>query len=144
MGVRLKNPNGPFPPGGYSFSDPHTGMFFDGEGVDLHSQSLRVVEHRKANPKIYNPDKPEHFELARIQDEILIQVCARQPSWCIDDSFPDRPYPYTEPPAKKEVVRIQGRKCIRCGSGDFEPVRCKTCGGSRISGYRCLSCGLEN
>lgn len=143
MGVRLKNPNGPFPPQGYTFDDPHTAMHFDGDGVDLHSQSLRVAEHRRANPKVYNPDKPEHFDLTAIKQEIVVQVCARQPTHCEDDARPGQPYPAQPEPAQLEIVRHQGKVCKKCGSSEFTPIRCRTCGGARIKGYKCVSCGLE-
>jgi hypothetical protein len=143
MGVRLKKPNGEFPPGGSTFSDPHTGMLFPGDGVDLHTQSLKVADHRRANPRIYSPDKEIHFDHKAIQGEILIQMCARNPQWCEDDARPGEAYPFVPAEPSKEIVRKQGKKCVKCGGFDFEPVYCRSCGGRKIASYKCLTCGLD-
>lgn len=143
MGVRLKNPNSHFPPGGYTFDDPHTAMHFPGEGVDLHSQALKVIEHRKANPHIYKPEDTLQIDLEEVKRQIVIQVCARQPSYCVDEAHPDRPYPHVDPTPKKEVKTFQGKKCAKCGAGEFEPVYCRSCGGSRVQSWKCANCGFD-
>lgn len=143
MGVRLKNPNGSYPPGGFVFSDPHTAMQFTDEGADLHSQALKVAEHRRANPHIYKPTDTNKFDPEEIKKEIVIQVCARQPTYCEDEANPGQPYPLPPSKAQIEIVRHQGRVCVKCGSGDFTPVRCSPCGGNRISGWKCVQCGFQ-
>lgn len=143
MPVRLKSPNAGYPPGEFSFSDPHTGMQFNDPAADLNHQVKLVIEHRKGNPKIYQPEKADNFDPKIVETEIIIQVCARNPSLCEDDAFPGQPYP--RPPAPPEptpVFRQAGKVCAKCGSQDFEVQYCKTCGGGKINGYKCLSCGL--
>lgn len=143
MGVRLRNPNGAFPPGGFAFSDPHTAMQFPDDKADLHTIALQVSEHRKSNPNIYKPSDTIKFDVEAIKKEVLIQVCSRQPSFCEDEAAPGAPYP---PPPQKptlEIVRQQGRFCPKCQSSDFTPIRCSTCGGNRISGWKCVQCGYQ-
>lgn len=144
MGVRLKNPNGPYPPQGYIFSDPHTAMQFTDEGIDLHSQALKVIEHRKANPNIYKESDAIRFDVEEVKKEIVIQVCSRQPSYCEDESRPGVPYPAPPEPAQHEIHRQQGKTCVKCGGSEFTAIMCRTCGGSRVQSYKCNKCGFDN
>ncbi len=143
MGLRLRNPNGAFPAGGYTFSDPHTAMQFPDEKIDLHNQALKVIEHRKANPHIYKPEDTIKFDPGEVQKEILIQVCSRVPAVCEDESTPGAPYPPQPQKAQLEINRQQGRVCPRCKSDEFTPIRCSSCGGNRISGWKCVGCGYQ-
>lgn len=145
MPVRLRNPNNGFPAGGFVFHDPHTGMKFDGDNVDLNHQAKLVAEHRKGNPRIYKPDEPKHFDHAAISQEIIVQLCANAPQYCEDEARPGEPYPFVPsepPPDPANIVRIQGKKCPKCQGQDFEAQYCKTCAGRRITGHRCVACGL--
>ncbi len=141
MGVRLRNPNGPFPPQGFIFSDPHTAMQFMNEKADLNAQVIAIVEHRKANPNIYKPENTIAFDPESVKREILIQVCSRQPTFCEDEATPGAPYPPAPGKPEIEINRQQGRYCPKCKSADFSPVRCSSCGGNRISGWKCVQCG---
>ena len=144
MGVRLRNPNGSYPPQAFTFSDPHTAMRFDDEKADLQTQAERVRVHRQANPEIYKPENAIAFDLEAIKGEIVIQVCSRQPSYCEDEAKPGQPYPPTEKAAKPEPYRQQGKVCAKCGCGEFTPIYCRTCGGQRIQSYKCHACGFDN
>lgn len=119
-------------------------MKFDDDKADLHTQALRVREHRQANPAIYKPENTIAFNVEAIKGEIVIQVCSRQPSYCEDDARPGQPYPPTEKPAKSEPYRQQGKTCGKCGGQDFTPIYCASCGGRRISSYKCNTCGYDN
>lgn len=144
MPVRLKSPNSGYPKGGWRFSEPHTGKLFDGEFSDLNHLTKEVIVHRQGNPEIYKPEDTINFNPAAVLQEIVVQLCASQPTICEDDARPGLPYPAPPEPERVEVRQFPGKACPKCGSNDFTPIRCATCGGGRISGWKCVGCGLES
>lgn len=144
MPVRLRNQH-EYPPGGYVFSDPHTGQRFDTPNVDLNFIVKQIQEHRRANPKIYPESDATKFDPAAITQEVIIQICADKPQACEDSDHPGRAYPYVPPEPPKPPVpvhREQGLECPRCHGQNFELQFCVTCGGRRVTGKKCLGCGF--
>jgi hypothetical protein len=136
MPLRFKNPRGPFPSGGYPFTDPKTGMKFDGMSADVLLQSRNVFKHRSANPKLW-PNGT--FTIASISQEIIEFTCRRLPGWCEDSEQPNQT---VKAMIKRPAIKVPaGKVCQRCGSNNLIPTWCKTCGGSKLTGWHCNNCG---
>lgn len=135
MALRFTNPRGSFPPGGFEFVDPKTGMRFDGMSADLTLQAQNVAKHRRANPRIY----PSVIDVAAIVQEITNYTCARLPHLCQDS---DQPFQTVKALIKRPAVKIPaGKKCLQCSSDNLDPVWCRSCAGSKLTGYKCNNCG---
>lgn len=125
--------DGPFPPGGWKFVDPRTGMKFDGMSVTFREQAKKIISHRLANPNVYLPKELQYTTLANVEDELDAYTCSRlgnNSRYCIS-AGPRIPTPIPLP-----------KVCPKCNTA-MEPILCKTCGGRRIKGYHCPKCGAE-
>lgn len=137
--LTLKNSSSSqFPPGGYPFIDPKTGMKFNGWEGSPQMIAVKVAEHRRGNPTFY-PDGAGQDTNGIIQ-EIFAQKMKSMP-WLFVGQPDQGPQPYPSEPAS-QAVTILGDKC-GCGSTEYEPIYCPTCSGKRITGYKCKSCGRQ-
>jgi len=145
MPVQLRNPREGFPRDGFRLSDPHTAKLFEDPYSDMNTLVKQVIEHRRGNPNIYPESNAAAFDSKAVELEILIQFCADKPQYCEDSARPGQPYPPVPDPAAVRATVVsqpEGKKCLKCGGSDFEPVICMSCGGRR-TGYKCIKCGLE-
>ena len=136
MSLQLKNPNAGFPPGGFPFQDPKTGMIFNGYEGNAEMIAVKVSAHRQANQKLY----PEGGgDVGGIVQEIFSQKNAQMP-WLFSGG-PDDP---GMPPTAQVSASAggPGGSCV-CGATETDPIYCPTCGGQRITGYKCRACGAE-
>ncbi len=134
--LRLKNATASqFPQGGWPFTDPRTGMKFNGwEGSPM-MQAVKIAAHRGANPSKW-PDGTGQ-DLNSIVQELYAQKFSVMP-WLFLGQ-PDKDPSYPSNPA---TVLVNGEKCS-CGNTQFTPIYCATCSGKRITGYKCSGCGKQ-
>ncbi len=133
----LKNPNrDQFPPGGFPYVDPKTGMRFSGFDGTVHHIAQQVSNHRRANPNLYPVGEHHWFDLNYIVQQIYEQKAGVQP-WLFV-GFPDQTPSATHIPQKTPEMGY----CI-CGGSEVEEILCSTCGGRRVTGYKCKSCGKK-
>ncbi len=126
-----------FPPfGGWSFVDGKTGQRFNGWEGDQFAIARKVIEHRKANPKIYEPGT--EGDVNSVVQQIFQQKHAQAP-WLFRGE-PDQGSGAYPSATQTQEQTIRGERCT-CGSVEYEPVYCKTCSGKRIVGTKCKSCG---
>jgi hypothetical protein len=132
--LKLKTPNSGFPPGGWAFKDPRTGMSFNGMEATLDQQELKIIKHRLANPKVYSQSDINFFDRQYVRQEIFQQLQSRSPGLFVG--------------YEGELVRAvqfsaepqPSGKCS-CGSEMFEPQYCPTCSGRKVIGFKCTDCG---
>lgn len=119
-----------FAPSGFPFIDPKTGFKADAYERSFDGAIALLIEHRKANPRVYPPSEPQHFSPALVKQEILRSLVDKAPQI------------FAEAPAPTAVRASTGvpESCI-CGSTEFKPHYCVTCGGGRIDGHQCVKCG---
>ncbi len=138
MSLVLKNATASqFPPQGWPFTDPRTGMKFNGWEGSPPMQAVKIAAHRRANPHKW-PDG-EGQDTNGIVQELYAQKFASMPWLFVGQPDKDPTY---RPNREATSVTISGEKCS-CGATEFKPVYCKTCSGKRITGYTCASCGKE-
>ncbi len=126
-----------FPPfGGWSFVDGKTGQRFNGWEGDQFAIARKVIEHRKANPKIYEPGT--EGDVNSVVQQIFQQKHAQAP-WLFRGNPDQGPGAYPSQPAARETI-VKGAACS-CGCTEFIAEYCKTCSGARIVGRKCKSCG---
>lgn len=134
--MKLIRTTGSFPPGGYEFKDPRTGMTFNGHEANFQQQISNIIRHRQGNPKIYPPGEVGFMDRVNIANELSEFNCARlknDPAYCMDGKIRV---------AAKDVGDTVGKPCPKCG----EPLReklCSTCLGRRVIGLICLKCDTE-
>lgn len=119
--------------GGYPFTDPRTGMKFDGLSANLKNQAAKVVLHRKANPAIYPPSDARYLKTDLVAQEIQDQICARRPDICRPGN--------TRPVATRLAVAVTPNACPKC-NGPLVEKMCPTCSGRRVVGWYCNTCKL--
>ena len=123
-----------WPPGGFPFTDPRTGMKFDAMSGNIDHKVQQVQQHRRANPSVYpngegmNPDA--------IRQEIVDFMCAKNISLCMEGSVAP-----TVRPGNPAAI-VQTVNCPSCGKLDATPNFCVTCGGNKVRSWSC-SCGTE-
>jgi hypothetical protein len=134
MSLQLKNATASqFPPSGWPFSDPKTGMKFNGWEGTPQMQAVKIAAHRRANPKFY-PDGAGQDSNAIIQE--LYQQKFSSAPWL----FVGQPDKDPAQGQSQGATIIIGEKCS-CGSTEWIPEYCKTCSGRRVIGRKCASCG---
>ena len=121
-----------WPPGGYPFQDPRTGMKFDAMAGNIDHKVAQVRQHRLANPTAYpngertNPDA--------VRQEIVDYICGKNPALCMEGFVPPTPNP------SNPAAIVQTVNCPKCGLLDAKPTICPTCSGTRVKYWTC-SCG---
>lgn len=137
MNLQLKQPNGPFPAGGWPFSDKRTNRAFNGMDYTLDMLVMAVIDHRKRNPNLYPPEQPEPFNRDLVMQEILRQKQTTNPELFV--GFVGNG---TNGVPVNVAVSIGAPKFpCTCGKNDWEPTFCPTCSGRRVTGYTCKACG---
>lgn len=135
MSFKLKTRHGAFPPKGFYFKDPKTGMeFVDGDFNDV---VRRVIAHRRANPRLYPSEQFQFLNFDSVSAELDSFTCSRlgnSPKWCESGE------PLTLEPAPGSPVVEMSKPCYKCGHGLGYEIICPTCMGRKISGYICASC----
>ncbi len=137
MNYALKNPAMQFPPGGFGFVDPRTKRVFNGWEGTAPMQAVKIIEHRRGNPKIYPPEEGQWFDQKSVTIEVLAQKFKEMPHLFLGQPDKDPSYP-SQPVARETIVK--GAACS-CGCTEFIAEYCKTCSGARIVGRKCKSCG---
>lgn len=134
MSFKLRSRTGAFPPGGFQFKDPRTGLKFEhGDFKDVVSQ---IIKHRQANPRIYPKDFPESFDFNTVSNILDSYTCDRlknSPKWCIS--------------GEPEPVDVSGLElmllpspCYKCHCNQGYEIICKSCAGRRRTGFYCRDC----
>jgi len=139
MNYSLKNPAQQFPPNGFPFTDPRTGMRFGGMEGTPQFQATRIIAHRQANPKLYPATEAHWFDQRSVENEVLAEKFKAMP-WLFKGQ-PDQQPLLPGQQSKVEQV-IVGDKCS-CGSTQYTARFCSTCSGRKVIGKKCLSCGKE-
>lgn len=131
--MRLIRRTGAMLPGGYPYTDPKTGMKFDGfDAGGFGDQVLRIIRHRMANKARYPATEPQFLDEAFVANQVDEYQCLRlgnDPRYCQDESQPGINLPAVTADSK-----------CQCG-GALLPRYCPTCKGQRIIGYICGVCG---
>ena len=133
MSLQLKNPNDQFPPGGFGFTDPKTGLRFNGYEGTVEMTANKVADHRRANPNLYDA---RQISIEGIKQEILAQKYAEMP-WLFVGYKGHAP---TMPSVRATPEMPDLGRCI-CGCSEIEPIYCSVCSGRRITGFKCKACG---
>ncbi len=129
MKLVLKRPTEMYPAGqGFGFVEPKTGMRFNGLHSNPQGTALKIIDHRRANPKLFTD--ASDFDVENTVQQIYQQKLQTMPELFIGfGGEPTQMFP-------------DASKC-NCGGKESTPVYCKSCGGHRIVAYKCSSCGLE-
>ena len=134
MNFKLKVRNGPFPPRGYPYTDPRTGMKFEhGDFKDVVGQ---IIKHRQANPRFYPKSEPIYFDFGSVSNELDDATCSRlnnNPKWCESGD----PIPISTDGLE---LMLMPNKCQRCGCSQGYQYLCPTCSGRRVLYYICRDC----
>ena len=131
MSYKLKYRTSDFPPGGWSFTDPKTGMKL-GDG-DFKDVVAAIIKHRQANPKLYPKDNLESFDFATVANQLDAATCARLKNssrWCESGE----PLPVI---VDGLLLMIMPNKCPKCGCVEGYEIICKSCSGRRRTGFYC-------
>jgi len=135
MSYKLKSRTGAFPPAGFPFTDPKTGMkFTDGDFNDV---VRRIIAHRRANPRLYPAEKFEFLNFDSVSAELDSFTCSRlgnSPNWCESGE------PLTLEPAPGSPIIDLPNPCYKCGNLTGYEIICPTCAGRKVFGYICASC----
>lgn len=129
---------GTFPPGGFIFTDPRTGHQFDGIGFKRTVDA--IVEHRRANPRLYPTSDGKYLDWEFTAQELSIFSCQRignQSQFCklVNGANVFKPEPMSE-------VMKMDRVCAKCGEVNGKVKLCETCGGRKVIGFFCVQCSL--
>lgn len=127
-----------FPPGGYGFVDPKTGFKCVGYEGTPQMHAVKIMEHRRANPKFYPPGESHWFDKESIVQEIYKQKFQTHPH--LFRGYGDAPI---NVPAPEKSFLSPTVKCGKCGANEFENIYCKTCAGRRVVAIKCKSCGNQ-
>lgn len=135
MSFKLLNRNGAFPPGGFKFKDPRTGLVFD-QG-DFYHVVRMVIAHRSANSRIYPTNEIEFLNFDMVSIELDCYTCSRIGN---DPRFCESGEPLRLQPDEGAIAEEMNKKCYRCGNKMGFPLYCKSCHGQKLSGFICASC----
>lgn len=140
-----KSQSAPYPPqGGYSFTDPRTGMRFDGLQSNAEATALKIIAHRSANKNLY----PEGGgDLASVIQEVYRQKFTTHPHLFLGYDVPAAPAPIQKVAARVVAQLAAPRQltklCRFCSSAEFDEILCPTCAGKRVTGWKCRKCGKK-
>ncbi len=132
MNFKLINPSGEFPMGGYVFTDPKTGMKFD--GVGFYRTVEAIIKHRKANPNVYPLSDGKWLDYESVSNELSIYTCHRIGNNSRFCKSTDKVAQYVQAPTNRE--------CPDCHVA-LNPVYCKVCSGQKLIAFSCPNCGKE-
>ena len=135
---RIIHKEGPAPPGGWYFTDPRTGLVFNGMNFDYTGLMYAISQHRKANPRVYSPNEPQYLDVDYISAEYDAWLCkslGHNPAFCKDMS-PQGSLEHTN------AAQESGSACPKCGETQASPKYCPTCAGQRLIGWICSKCGF--
>lgn len=135
MSFKLINRNGAFPPGGFKFKDPRTGLVF--EQGDFYHVVRMVIAHRSANSRIYPTNEIEFLNFDMVSAEIDAATCSRIGN---DPRFCESGEPLRLVPAPDAKLVTMGKACYKCGNATGWETICPTCSGRRLNGYICEKC----
>jgi len=138
MILKLKNPQGQFPPGGFPFTDSRTKMKWNGYEGTPAMTAAKVITHRRANPMLYPAGISEAFDLNSVVQEIFAQKFTTSPELFSGYGPPDAVVQVNMNAPTGPAVSAS-TPC-QCGSNQIVPVYCQTCSGNRVTGYRCAGC----
>lgn len=134
---------GPFPPGGWPYADPRSGMRFPGMEQTFEEQVSKIIRHRLGNygaGKLYDPAKGDekHISTEEVTYELHEYTCQRlgyDPKFC-----------YPKDHSQQVVLRDKffetpnNRTCPKCNNA-LKDKLCPTCQGNRVIGVECPVCG---
>jgi predicted RNA-binding Zn-ribbon protein involved in translation (DUF1610 family) len=123
-----------FPPNGYPFQDPRTGLKFDAMSGGLDDRVTQVIKHRRANPNIYPQTDPKYLDVDWVRLEIIDYICQQVPSNCNNGIVPKPVI---------NVIELPTTPCPSCGQVSWSAAFCRTCGSGKISSYKCMNCGAK-
>lgn len=136
--MKLISRNPPFPPGGYPYYDPRTGIRYNGLEGTFDDIMRKIQADRKRNPRVYPPDEEQgkFLDLVFIGKSLDEYTCNRlgnSTRWCTDGNGQviNRNY---------NLGKIQLTTCPDCNVALQEKI-CPTCSGHRVIGYVCPKCG---
>lgn len=138
MPIRLIRRDGQFPPGGFPYLDPKTGMKFPGLEANFKQQVGKIIAHRFVNGKKYPPEQQQYFDYDFVAEQLDEEQCRRlgnDPRWCHD----------TEKPNNRRAAAVpdgEAPNCHACGRLMVKRY-CRTCGGQRAKGWKCPWCHME-
>ena len=133
--LKFLSPNLPMPSGGYAFTDPRTGLAFDGMSVTMNEQIRAIIKHRGANRNLYPAGELQWFDRESVRQEIYVQMSRVHPEIFVETTYR---------PSIEQRVSAEARpaRACKCGSAEASPVYCQRCGNHRLQGWKCLACGL--
>ncbi len=119
-----------FAPAGHPFIDPRTGFKADGYERSIAGAVALLIEHRRANERIYPPSEQQWFSPALVRQEFLRHL------------FDKVPHIFAGPVTAPVVRAASGApETCSCGGVSFSPNYCKTCGSGQVQmGWVCDSC----
>jgi hypothetical protein len=123
-----------WPPGGFPFVDPRTGMKFDAMSGNIDHKIGQVQQHRRANPTVYPNGEGTSADF--IRQEIVDYMCGRNMSLCMEGTITSMAKP------SNPAAIVQTVNCPSCGKIDAVPTFCVTCGGNKVKYWTC-SCGTQ-
>lgn len=135
---RITHRDGPAPPGGWPFTDPRTGMVFNGMNYDYVGLMHAIANHRKSNPRVYPTSDPQYLDVDFISSEYDAWRCrllGYNPMFCRDLAP-------TGSLEQKAAPQQSGSACPKCGETEASPKYCATCSGQRLLGWTCSKCGF--
>lgn len=138
--MNLINKQGPYPPGGYPFVDPRTGMKFNGMEAGFYEQVSKIQRHRLANPNLYPRNEVGYLGYNNIATELDQYQCARlgnHPQFCSDSAAAP-----TTRPGRELRTQPSDVNCPRCGNR-MVGVGCQTCVSFKLQHYHCNACGFD-
>ena len=141
MSLVLKNSrSSQFPPGGWNFTNEKTGMKFNGWEGDQFYIARKVIEHRKANPKIHVAGS--EGDINSVVQEIFEQKSKSHPWLFVGfaDQHPAQAYPSAQSSPSQTANTDQA---CECGCKEVVLTYCPTCSGRRVTSSKCKSCGKD-
>lgn len=119
-----------FAPSGMAFVDKKTGFKVDAYERGIDGARDILIGHRRANPKVFNPEEFQHFSPTLVKQELLRHLHSKAPQLFKGEAVP----------VTTRTESGMPKQCT-CGGTEFNPHQCPTCDGHRIDGYSCVKCG---
>lgn len=137
---------GTWPSGGYAYTDPRSGMKFNGTEATFDGQVARIIQHRLSNfgkGKLYDPDREgdgKYIDVSYVNQQLDDYTCLRLGNdrrFCIGTDEPEK-LRLREKYYQQKDLRV----CPKCTATMNEKL-CETCGGRRVIGLTCPACQFE-